>query len=69
MGVVGLLLLYAAYNPEVRTIVLWIAIASKSAFAALILARFRELSGTPAVIAALADVIMVVLYLLYLVAV
>lgn len=68
IGVTGVLLLYAAFHPEVRTIVLWIAIASKSAFAALVLAQVRTFAGKPAVIGAIADIVMVALYLLYLVA-
>jgi len=68
VGVSGVLLIIAALHPEWRVPLLWFAIASKSSFAALILANMRRFAGKPAVIAALADVIMVVLYLLYLVA-
>lgn len=68
IGVTGALLLYAAFHPEVRTLVLWIAIASKSAFAALVLAQFRTFAGKAAVTGAIVDIVMVVLFLLYLVA-
>jgi hypothetical protein len=67
IGVTGVLLIYAAFHPEVRTLVLWVAIASKSAFAALVLAQYRTFAGKFAVTGAIGDIIMVVLFLLYLV--
>ncbi len=68
VGVSGLLLIAAAYHPEWRTPILWFAVVSKSSFAALVLVQFRAFAGKPAVIAAVADVVMVALYLTYLVA-
>jgi hypothetical protein len=68
IGVTGVLLLYAAFHPEVRTIVLWIAVASKSAFAALVLAKYSTFKGKLAVTGAIGDVVMVALFLIYLVA-
>ena len=68
IGVTGVLLLYAAFHPEFRTLILWIAVASKSAFAALVLSQYRTFAGTFAVKGAIGDIVMVVLFLLYLVA-
>jgi len=68
VGVSGVLLIVAALHPEWRVPLLWFAIASKSSFAALILAQFRTFSGKPAIVGAIADVVMVALYLIYLVA-
>jgi hypothetical protein len=68
VGVSGVLLIVAALHPEWRVPLLWFAIASKSSFAALILAQFRSFAGKPAIVGAIADVVMVALYLIYLVA-
>jgi len=69
IGVTGALLIVAALHPEWRVPILWLAIASKSSFAALVLAGMGNWAGKPAVIGAVADIVMVALYLIYLVAV
>ena len=68
IGVSGILLIVAALHPEWRVPLMWTAIASKSAFAALVLGQFRAFAGKPVITGAIADIVMVVLYLLYLVA-
>jgi hypothetical protein len=66
VGLVGALLVYAAYHAEVRVPALVVAIAEKAPFVlALLLSPFRS---RPAVLVmALADASMTVVYLIYLI--
>lgn len=68
VGLAGLMLIYAGAHPEIREPILWFAIAGKAAIVALIVLRLGELKGTRAPVVAIADSIMVALYLIYLVA-
>jgi len=68
IGITGLMLVYGAFHAEVRTLVLWVAVASKSFLVALVFAQYRSFQGKPIVVGAIADVVMVVLFLIYLVA-
>lgn len=62
VALVGALLLYAAYDPEVRTVVMLVAVAEKLAIGGLILtSRFRAKPW--AAIVACADSAMALLYI------
>ena len=65
VGLVGALLVYAAYHPEIRVPTLIVAIVEKAAFAlGVFMSPFRE---RPAVLVmALADAGMAAVYLMYL---
>lgn len=67
IGVTGVLLIVAALHPEWRTPLLWLAVASKSSFAALVFINMAKFKGGAALIGAIADVVMVALFLIYLV--
>ncbi|HEX3674812.1 MAG TPA: hypothetical protein VHU87_11095 [Rhizomicrobium sp.] len=64
----GLLLVASAYHPEFRVPVLLNAIAGKFGFVALVIANGRRYLARPAFATALADVVMVVLFIWYLAA-
>ena len=65
--VVGAMLIYGAYRPESRTLVLTVAIATKSVFIALVLAQGGRYLGQQAGIAVAIDAVWVVLFACYLV--
>jgi uncharacterized membrane protein YtjA (UPF0391 family) len=64
IALVGLALIYGAFRPEARTIVLWIATLSKLAFIGLVLAY--GFASTSAGISIAIDAVFVVLFLVYL---
>ena len=66
IGLVGAMLIYGAFAPAVRTLVLVVAGASKLTFIGLVLAHGRELVGS-ARIAVAVDLVMVALFVVYLV--
>ena len=66
--VVGAMLIYGAYRPESRTLVLAVAIATKLVFIALVLAQGSRYLGQQAGIAIAIDAVWVVLFACYLVA-
>ena len=61
------MLIYGAYRPESRTLVLTVAIATKSVFIALVLAQGGRYLGQQAGIAVAIDAVWVVLFACYLV--
>ncbi len=63
----GLMLVYAAYFPETRFPILLFAIAGKSSFVVLVVSKGYR--SPNAMLTALADTVMVVLFALYLLAV
>jgi len=66
VGLSGLLLIGAGMFPEIRSAVLWFAIIGKGGYAYMILRRFEELQGKPAIMNAMVDVIMILLFIAYL---
>ena len=64
----GLLLIASAYHPEFRLPVLLNAIAGKLGFTLLVFANGRRYLARPAFAMALADLVMVVLFICYLAA-
>ena len=65
---VGLMILYAAFHPEIRRFVLVVTGISKVIFIALVIAGGSNFMGHPIVIAALVDIVIVVLFGAYLLA-
>jgi hypothetical protein len=66
VGLVGALLVYAAYHPEIRVPVLIVAIVEKAVIAlGLLISPFR--SRPTVLVMALADASMTVVYLIYLI--
>jgi hypothetical protein len=68
VGTIGLMLIYGAFNPPVRPLVLLVAAASKAFFIALVLANGGRYLGYQAGTAVVVDTIMVVVFGWYLVA-
>lgn len=66
---VGVMLLYGAYRPAVRPLVLCVAAASKAVFIGLLLAYGRQYLGSGVGVAAVVDSVMIVCFLGYLIAV
>jgi hypothetical protein len=66
--VVGAMLIYGAYRPESRTLVLTVAILTKLVFIALVLAQGSRYLGQQAGIAIAIDAVWVALFACYLVA-
>ena len=66
--VVGAMLIYGAYRPESRPLVLTVAILTKSVFIALVLAQGGRYLGQQAGIAIAIDAVWVVLFACYLAA-
>jgi hypothetical protein len=62
IGLVGAMLIYGAFRPQVQALVLVVAIVSKLAFAGLVLANMRDLPGGNALIAVGVDLVWVVLF-------
>ena len=67
IALVGVMLIYGAYNPPSRPLVLTIAIISKLTFIGLMLSLGRPYLGYQAGVAVVADSVMVMLFLGYLV--
>lgn len=67
IGMVGLALIYGAFQPAARRLVLVLAAGSKIVFIALVLTFGRAFLGHAAGTAVVADSLMVALFLLYLV--
>lgn len=67
IALVGAMLIYGAFNPPVRPLVLLVAAASKVVFITLLLAYGRRLLAHGAGAAAVIDTIMVILFAGYLV--
>lgn len=68
IGLIGAMLIYGAFKPSVRPLVLTVAAASKLAFAGLVVSQMRDLPGGNALIAVAVDLIWVVVFGWYLVA-
>ena len=66
IGLVGAMLIYGAFAPAVRPLVLVVAGASKLTFIGLVLAHGRGLAGGSARIAIAVDLVMVGLFVAYL---
>lgn len=64
---VGAMLIYGAFHPPVRCLVLTVALVSKAAFVCLVLAQGGRFLGQQAGIAIAIDIVWVVVFLLYLV--
>ena len=62
---VGVMLIYGAFNPAVRPLVLSVAAASKAVFIALVLSHGDRYLQTNAVVPLAVDSVMVVIFLLY----
>jgi len=69
IGLMGALLIYGAFNPGVRFLVLTVAGLSKVAFITLILISGRQFLGSQAGTAVMSDVLQVAAFALYMVAV
>jgi hypothetical protein len=66
IALIGVMLIYGAYHPPSRPLVLVVAGASKLVFIALVLAHGGRYLGQQAAIAILVDLVMVVLFACYL---
>ena len=66
IGLVGIMLIYGAFNITVRRFSLVIAGISKIIFISLVLSSEKSYSGLGAATAVIADSVMVVLYIAYL---
>jgi len=66
IGIGGLALVYGAFNPAGRGLALAVNAASKTVFIALVLTAGRQFLGYQAGIAVVADSIMVVMFVAYL---
>ncbi|MFN0124054.1 MAG: hypothetical protein ACKV2V_26420 [Blastocatellia bacterium] len=63
IGIVGLMLIYGAFNHAVRPLVLGVACLSKMVFIGLILTYGRQFLGHQILIAVIADTVMIVLFM------
>jgi hypothetical protein len=68
IGLMGVLLIYGAFNPAARTVALIVAGLSKVVFIVLVLSSGRAFLGHQAGIAVVSDVIQIVLFTVYLLA-
>jgi hypothetical protein len=68
IGLVGAMLLYGAFNPFARPLILTVAGVSKVAFIGLVLLLGRQFLGYQAGVAVVSDVIQVSLFVAYLIA-
>jgi hypothetical protein len=68
IGLIGAMLIYGAFHPPVRSLVLTVAAASKLAFAGLVLWQSPHFTGGSAMIAVGVDLVWVVIFAWYLVA-
>jgi hypothetical protein len=64
---IGAMLIYGAFRPEVRVLVLAVAAASKAVFIALVLSSGARYTGGQAGISIAVDALMVMLFMAYLV--
>lgn len=62
----GAMLIYGAYNPPVRPLVLTVASASKLIFSGLVLSQGSRYFGHQAGVAVIIDLVMVILFITYL---
>ena len=69
IALVGLMLIYGAFNPPTRPLVLTVAAVSKAIFIALVLSQGGRYLGGQAGIAVAVDAVMVVVFGLHLLAV
>jgi hypothetical protein len=67
IAIVGGMLIYGAYHPPVRALVLTVAAAGKLIFIGLVLAQGGRYLGQQAAVAVVVDLLMVALFLAYLV--
>ena len=67
IGLVGAMLIYGAFRPAVRRLVLFVAGVSKAVFIALVFWFGRDYLGQPVGIAVAVDAVMVLLFAVYLV--
>lgn len=68
IGLIGAMLIYGAFRPPIRPLVLTIAGASKLVFIALVLAQGTRFLGQQVAVALVVDATMVVLFAVYLIA-
>jgi hypothetical protein len=66
IGMVGLMLVYGAFRPGVRPLVLVAAIGSKVIFISLVLAHGSRFLSQPVRVSVAVDLVMVAVFLLYL---
>jgi hypothetical protein len=66
IAIVGGMLIYGAYHPPVRALVLTVAAAGKLIFIGLVLAQGGRYLGQQAAVAVVVDLLMVALFLAYL---
>jgi hypothetical protein len=67
IGIGGLALIYGAFNPPARGVALAVNAASKAVYITLVLTTGRQFLGYQAGVAVVADAIMVVIFVAYLV--
>lgn len=67
IGLVGVMLIYGAFDPPSRPLVLTVAGISKLIFIGLVLAQGKRYLGYQAGIAVVVDLVMVALFILYLI--
>jgi hypothetical protein len=66
IGLVGLMLIYAAFRPAVRFLVLMVAVSSKMVFIGLVLTRGSALVKAAVAVPVLLDSTMILLFVAYL---
>jgi hypothetical protein len=66
IGIVGVLLIYGAFNPSIRPVALSVAGASKVVFIGLVLTLGRPYLGHQAGVAIVVDSVMVAIFAVYL---
>ncbi len=66
IGIVGVLLIYGAFNPSIRPVALSVAGVSKIVFIGLVLSIGRQYLGHQAGVAIVVDSVMVAIFALYL---
>jgi hypothetical protein len=67
VALIGAMLIYGAYRPPVRPLVLTVAGLSKLAFIALVLAQGSRFLGQQVAVSIVVDAVMVVLFVCYLI--
>jgi hypothetical protein len=66
IGIVGVLLIYGAFNPTIRPVALSVAGVSKVVFIGLVLTLGRQYLGHQAGVAIVVDTVMVAIFAVYL---
>jgi hypothetical protein len=69
IGLIGAMLIYGAFNPPVRALVVVVAGVSKAVFIGLVLAQGRRFLQQPVGVAVAIDLVMIALFVWYLYAV